>query len=1314
MPYDIQAIRSMHDALQEQFNGMHEDDPEFLATMDNVARANRLIAQYDEKQRKTDANGKLTADVEGSLPSSVGPDSYNYHFEPSVAEVQDRLRRDPAYAKSLGIEPEWINGIAVPEKTEQVTDITTGQTQGQTVTPAKTHLDLLTKDQSAYKAVARDLWKKRMTEAQAKGEGVKRYKDVDVRENPGHYLLGGAEHVITQRLFPLGIGLANSFSSGTAAPLYDTLGDLSDYEHSRDQPIPYTMLDQSTGQPIGQVPQSAVFPENLPKSREIVNRSPELATVGEVAGYGFGSNPTNFVQRELFNVGMKQAAKTAGEGLVRDVVMPAASSAVAGGLANATEGYLGEFARAGNEGDPIDVGAARAAKTVVPNLITGGIGGVGGDVGGQLAEAGSGSIRNRVPDIDTLREGGGDTRFIRGAKPPPEVDEITRQHREMRREGKVPIGYPDRVLANKVAPDIERSIERQSVEQNTRIGNQVQEYYTHPAYRDRKINALPAVRGLIGLAGEGWTADRATGGVMNVDQPLIKKIGGVLSSVARPRSAPKDQSARLAQSLGGMVIDSRLANELELYKLDGSDPFPENQDVILVPTELTAQTLTKLEGRIDTELNQSSARGAKEDPAWDTLNQGVKDMRDQFPLYRDENGNLVAPPREGSSAPFRPEAGGEPLAGDVEVLPRPRSIEPGIPVDADKPGLHPGAGPQVPENPFEPNPYMRVFRDDLDRGPIEPRPRVSIEPEPQPPPFYQEASPGVGPTTGGSAFDPARRVPRGQSALGDPNPVDVSRTESVEGGYWPRPAGEGPTSELPPQTPRQPFEVKTGWGELAKRPGDEVVHQPVYQGEFVDEISPDATPLSLLAGNGLAIREVPPSTTRNRGGRDQLAPVVVPHRFLGGHLESQGVAPDSAETYARTLAERDALEARQLAPAEPPLNGPLMPEYDPSNLHPAYMIDEPPELFHDGYTEPMRREPTERMLPPERPDERGPLERSLDAQLGDPNQSLPTPTGKEWNDEGIELWYEKQMEPGRDPRSEESKRMADLTAQQSAYEEAEAQVRDIEERLGKMDDKSRLQSLINIVSNKIGRQVTKEDLVRAGILSAGAAAMLTSDDEDVQAGGAAAMVLGGGGNRFGRRSAPPGGPTSIMDDMAARAPRKPPTQPEFTLPNGKTVRGFGALRHEQHEAKNAIEKSKARVGAGGEATLERRVLNFNQGKNTLEQDRALADEAAKIGKSKELQTAAAAGAYNRLSGIPTTWERFKAAAGVRADRLLDLLSGAKANSFAADPSGFEKWLRESLNLRGGRTGARYGDIQAIHRALFGPEKKKEEKERKAQ
>src|ERR1044071_2485885 len=175
MPYDIDSIRSLHDALQKRSAELHEEDPDFLPTMENLSKANRLIAQYDEKQRKVDESGKLTADVKGSLPSTVGPDSYNYHFEPSVANVQALLRKDPAYARSLGIDPDWLNGIAVPEKSEQVTDITTGQTQGQTVTPAKTHLDLLTKDQSAYTAVARDLWKKRMAEAEAKGEGVKRY-----------------------------------------------------------------------------------------------------------------------------------------------------------------------------------------------------------------------------------------------------------------------------------------------------------------------------------------------------------------------------------------------------------------------------------------------------------------------------------------------------------------------------------------------------------------------------------------------------------------------------------------------------------------------------------------------------------------------------------------------------------------------------------------------------------------------------------------------------------------------------------------------------------------------------------------------------------------------------------------------------------------------------------------------------------------------------------------------------------------------------------------------------------------------------------
>jgi hypothetical protein len=1241
MPFNYERSKARLSRLQNELNTLAEQDgmtPENPVYAEKVAAfdtLDRLTREYEQSTRETDENGKLLKAPETRLPATFTPEEqkvpkkpsdYLYFYEPSVKEASEALKRDPELVNTLRLN-RW-NGTVVPGVAEDVADPMSGAVGGQNTTPDRGWLDALTERSTPYQRYADHAWDLAQQEAAKHGKSIQRYRDVPYEEgSKADYIVGGIGKHLTRTLPAAAMGVANAATAGTAGPIMDSTNERID-EFNQDLGLRRD-FEPST-------------------SQDIANRSPGANLVGELVGSGVGGrfNLTNLAQEGV------QAALKYGE---RNAVGKALASAAAGAAASTGEGIIRDAVRPGEGHQKI-----RDALGNIPfNAGLGAAAGGAFDLIGQGAGAAKDAIRNGTPDIDTLRTEGGDTRLIRGAKPPKAVDELNAQRRAAFNRGEEFIGQPDRIIANRVAPDIERSLESQTAAENERIGKQVSDYFEHPAYRNIRKNALPAVRGLVGLASKGWTRDRVSGGLVNVDPDLFQRISEVLRRVApTPKPAPRGQANELAHTFGGMVIDSRLANELYHPEV----PFPDNHDVILAPVELDAESLTHLERSIDDALKRSSARGSTEDPAWETLNQGIKDMRDEFPLYRDENGELVPPPVEHSRYPFRPEAGGEPLAGDVEVLQRPRDIEGDIPVDADTAGLHPGAGPFLPPNPFDPSPLMPIARETL-HGDKELNVRGGEYAEP--PMIPPEAIPGPGPNRGhlqGSLrpkvqgerpvvlsetaepenlpYDFLGVGPKRDRSQFDP---DINRTEQVEGGYWPRPVGEEPHMtpvEPPPQTPRQPHNVKTGWGELAKRPGDQPVHQPIYEGEFADS-SPnpgfpdDATPLSLLAGNDLVLRRQP--------------------------------------------------------------------------------IDEPPELFHDGHTEPMLREPTERMLPPERPDERGPLERSLDAQLGDPNQSLPTPTGKEWEEEGIEKWYEGMMEPGRTPRSEEVQRVMDLTAQKSAFDEAEAMVRNIEERLGPMDDKSRIQSLLNIVSQKLGREVTKEDLVRAGILSAGAAAVLGSDDDNTfakQVGGS--LMLGATMGRGGRRTGPPGGPTSINEDIAALAPKPPPKQPEFTLPNTKgpdgepkVVRGFGALRHEQHEALSGLEKAKARVGAGGETTLEKRVLNYNQNKNSLEQDRALAAEAEKIGKTKELQEAAAAGAYNRLKGVGLSWERLKQATVIRADRVLDLLSGAKANTFADDPKGFESWLREQLNITGGRTGARYtNDIEAIHEALFGKKKEK--------
>jgi hypothetical protein len=260
-------------------------------------------------------------------------------------------------------------------------------------------------------------------------------------------------------------------------------------------------------------------------------------------------------------------------------------------------------------------------------------------------------------------------------------------------------------------------------------------------------------------------------------------------------------------------------------------------------------------------------------------------------------------------------------------------------------------------------------------------------------------------------------------------------------------------------------------------------------------------------------------------------------------------------------------------------------------------------------------------------------------------------------------------------------------------------VRTLEDRLGALPEKDRLQSVLNILSEKLGREVTKEDLIRAGIISAGAAASL-SDDETADDVGTGAMFIGGlGKGLFGKKKGTP---------SPSEAPKpKRPTQPEATLDDGRVVRGFSAMRRQQSESKKGLETAMKRLGVTSEKTLRDRLIDFGQS-NNKQYDDALKAEAEKLGLTEDLWRVPAAAQQvemerNRsvLGGSPRgVIGRVVSGGAPRLDKIAGVLSGAGRNPYAKGPDGLLEELlyagvrnpaRELLNLTGGRVGARFGD-----------------------
>lgn len=1280
---NIERARFLSGKMKEHVASLREEDPSFVSEMDKLSRLNQQIDEFDRGRRQTDENGRLTAAPATRLPPSVGETkgSYNYHFEPSVSEVQQFYKNNPEAVAELTRRhpdlPRWIHGIAEPERRETYYEPTMGLPQGETVTPARSHLDMLTEKKDPYAWAADYMWEQRMEQAKKRGESIQRYKDIHL-DDPPDFLAGGAEYILDRRIAPYAAGVYDAASFGLARPLYDTARDLADYELGR------------RGYNTDWLP---------PSSEEVVNRSPGSYIAGNVVGSLMPGNPSNAVQSAA-----SRALGYEGAQAMRPVI-----SAAVGGAQNTVEGAVQDIATAGAQGksfgDAVETASANAPLNLAVGTVGGGLFDAAGNVIGGVREGYRG--QERLQNLRVLEDAGGRTSIPYGVEPTPEIREFDRRSRQ---PGAV--GSAGDFAAQEVSPHIQQSIRNRVQAERAKTATDTQEYFNHPHYRAITESAQPAIDSLLDMAQRGWVTGPVTGDPMNMNPPEIKKLGGILQQYTQTIKVKRGEAAETAARNGGTVISSSLAN-----RLYGTDVAP-GYDIVVVAPKINAEELTALERRIDDELAMDAVRkGGKsgnQDPVWNRYNESVKTIRDKFPLYRDEAGNLVPPPPpEPEPQPFSrdPEASSPPQeGGGVDVLPRPRSV-------VDRPPsireAEPGVGPSSIQldGPFDPRSARSQPPSNVD---VLPRPRAVVDKPPDVRP--QEALPGIGPgqpDIPNNPFDPSLLMPTSRARVEPQSGVDVqgdyfepaSIPREAEPGVGPQfqPERDGPVPpgpfEMPPGRVHQTGQRNAIGGEYAEPPMVEPEPQPpsTQRGtgprrptEELARRAPDsvpveeATPLSLLAGNRLAMPEE--QAVGGFGNSNYIdtegAEVLSSRRgepARGGDTEilrpndgnTERIQPPNSE---QIQSDAEWQEQQVLHAAEAYENG-MKPVMDENG---AVVGVQP---LGDGVPDAMVMRLAKRIR-----------EKRVAEQRGALDESLPPPSPAEWRaaDQEGKDFEDAVFEPGREARAADSDRVAKMAEHQQAMEEALGQVNDIDKRLGPIEPKLKEAMLLDYISRKLGREVTREDLVRAGILAGSVAVGATADEdsplEDI-ATAAGALSGFGGGRRRGRgkdRTSPPGGPKNMMPPEP-KPPKKRPTQPEATLDDGRKVRGFSALRRDQHTEKEAIENAERRVGATREENVHKRVINFNQIKGMKLEDDALLEEARNIGKEKELKTAAGASVYPSLKD--KAW--FGSGDGafskladffmLRLDPVMGAMAGHERNPFARSPSTtLEQMHREIL------------------------------------
>lgn len=1431
---EIEQLTALSKRLQMKVNSlaeradMHPDNLDYRQYSDALNKVNRSLDEHHSALRETDAGGKLTAEAPSVSPNAAGdPNSSNFHFEPSVAEARRALSSDPALTQRLGL-TQWATGIAKPETVEPLTDPTSGAPQGQGVNPSQTFLDTMDENASAYKSYAEDLWQRKMAEAQSKGEGIQRYKNVKLKDQPLKYLTGGAEYNIDRRLAPAALGAADSVSMGQASPLYDATRDLTEYELGK----------------------RGVNTDFLPpKSEEVISRSPGMYLAGNIAGYGAGFNPTNMAAE-----GALGAANYAGRGMLGK----AGVSAAVGAGVNTAEGAVGDFSRSLGQGKGIGEAAGDAAQNMPLNFIAGGLGGGVIDAAGQAIGLARQSYRDqsRLQHLKVLEAAGGGTHPAWGIEGSPEMNEFVRQSNE---PGAV--GSPGDRAARAVAPDIEASLATQATGEQQKIRGQMDEYFNHPGYNKMEASSKPMVDAMVEMAKQGRFNAPLSQAPRNIDPSKVKTIGRELSNFAEVKFVPREQAAAAAEAAGGSIIDTDLAREL-FSAGDGSD-IPAGSVAIAVGKPLTAKLLTELEERIYNQLGISNRSSGNADPVYTTMDRAAKEMRDQFPYYVDENNKLISPPQEPVQGHFDdstpPGSGGDEGGGGP-----PPPAGPGLPPGGAPPALPEGSPPALGQSNETPISMLAGNKLAMPEGPSAPTERLlppgqhgesQFDANSQPPPnakdwtdsekelgqwydnivapgkdarsddakragdLYAQEQASRGPnhalTAAGAigigagaalAADDDKNGAAAASAAGlglllrghgvSPNlrrfaeavqhdfgpellnnprvtraiaadarlpvhelsPEDISKVESALGAPprrqpnteqapYPRPEGRLAEADLPtvsapnaqggPRSTGPSNELMRGLISRAREPNsgmDPAARRFLRDFDFLgntQSIHADTTKdLRAFVDNGNIPRETADTihqaidamtrrtpTDNTAAVARAAAPRLVEQSGLGKVLEDKGhiiekyngdlgpvikkVLPNAdAETIDKILpldtlkaignegvksvvsaASGRAIHWTALGMDAKDANKPAWqisrsirrkPDGELVVHHDLFKIRD--DLKGKGHGEKVLHDQMEGYA--KAGVDKVEVDSAWDGRYYWPSLGFNNPDAVPEAVNAYKGYLKKEKGFSEASATQAAQGIGSLPSLANAEHGKDFFLNTHGEWNSNL-------SMVPKESNPLFQFMKKRLNIMIG---AGVGLYGALDDDESNDNGTAAMaaVIGGGGH---------------FNSKEGR-------QLEALLDDGTKVQGFSALRRQQHTEQEAIELAKKRVGAGRDQSVEDRVRTFNQSPGRMGTDETLLSEAQKIGKEKELRTAAGTSVYPSLkdmSHFGGNQGPFKGAIdffGLRGEKLAELMSGSPRNPFAREPNTpagsiqkmfLEDPARRLLNLTGGRPGARFGD-----------------------
>jgi hypothetical protein len=487
----IDKAKQLATKLQEQYNSMSEDDPEFQRTLSNLDGLRSSINEYNNTITKKNESGQLTEHA----PTFASESHYfegnggqpNFVYEPPVDKVREILANDPETVKRLGL-TNWTANLmqSGPKALESVTE-----------------------DSTAYKAIADDMWQKQVEEAKKTGQPLYRYGKLSFGEDPGKVITGG----LLKHIPALVLGAGRTMTMGTG----ESAGTrMENYIREKDPN----------------------FRSGRPDPQAIEDASPVAETIGRIGGYagpGMG--------RALTNLGT-QAVKFATRGPVGRTI----GTGIVGGAQSAAESTVENVANthaAGQEIDPNEL-----EKNAIQAALFGGALGAGGNILQETAGALSGSIRNAPKNVDikNLEDAGGRLNFgITAAKGTPEMEENianAMKPREFR--------HADDFAAQKVAPQIAENVDKQVLETYKAAGEALEGYHASPEGLSPKRVTEP-VNFIINYLRKGKNVGDF-GTVGDAVPGIAHKLRTKLLNEAEVKNVDPEEYTRLKEQYGDDII----------------------------------------------------------------------------------------------------------------------------------------------------------------------------------------------------------------------------------------------------------------------------------------------------------------------------------------------------------------------------------------------------------------------------------------------------------------------------------------------------------------------------------------------------------------------------------------------------------------------------------------------------------------------------------------------------------------------------------------------------------------------------------------